>query len=433
MRAISRSSYFFLILAIAVHLTMLASWRQVWQGLLVPLFFDAQILSGGRGLDFYAVYQAGSNILHGVDVYEADPALIPHSTPHFTPFRYLPVMGYLLGAALNLLDPLNAYRLWVLSIEAVLLGCIYLTWRMVPDRNLFARLAAMWLAFTPFYLELFMGQFSFVQGTFVFLMMVEILHKGRPVRLFDAAWIASLLWKINTVLFIPMLIRLRRLSMLFWAAALVAATTVPYFVIYPQHLGDFIRGNLGETVAGHQLGNLGFRQLVFETLTVAWPSLSAEGHQFLQAFVVVMVLGLPLLLTALDPKLDVIDHLSLWWTAFFLASPQVWEHHYVMLWPVLVVAYWRTRSPLIAVIYLLLAIPTPFYFIGLSEAVAADHRLRWLPIEPAWKGLFQHASKALPSVLLYSYFATGIARRTLPNLRAVLARRLQGLSAQPPL
>jgi hypothetical protein len=420
----SRSSYLLLALATLVHLTLLVSWRQ---GFLVPLFFDATVLSGGRGLDFYAVYQAGSNILHGIDVYELDPAIIPASAPYFSPFRYLPIMGYLLGAALNLLDWLNAYRLWVVITEATLMGCIYLTWRWVPDRDLFARLAAMWLSFSPYYLELFMGQFSFVQGALVFFIMAQILRRGKPDRRFDAAWFASLLWKINTVLFIPVLMRLRRFSTLVWAGVLVAVTTVPYFVLYPQHFGDFLRGNLGETVAGHQLGNLGFRQFVFEALTTVWPNLSAVAHQWTQASVVATVLGLALGLTLFDSGLDVIDHLSLWWTAFFLASPQVWEHHYVMLLPVLVVAYGRTRSPFVAILFVLLALPTPFYFTGLSQAVALDHRVRWLPLDPAWRGLLQHASKSIPTLLLFGYLATGIARRILPSLGAMLSHARHGL------
>jgi hypothetical protein len=45
---------------------MLAGWR--WQMPLVPYFFDATVLSGGRGLDFYAIYQAGYNARHRADI-----------------------------------------------------------------------------------------------------------------------------------------------------------------------------------------------------------------------------------------------------------------------------------------------------------------------------------------------------------------------------
>src|SRR3989304_2919011 len=59
------SSRFLLALAALIHLGMLIGWR--WQQPLVPYFFDATVLSGGRGLDFYSVYQAGYNARHGAD------------------------------------------------------------------------------------------------------------------------------------------------------------------------------------------------------------------------------------------------------------------------------------------------------------------------------------------------------------------------------
>jgi hypothetical protein len=53
-------------LAALVHPGLLAGWR--WQTPLVPYFFDATVLSGGRGLDFYAIYQAGYNARHRADI-----------------------------------------------------------------------------------------------------------------------------------------------------------------------------------------------------------------------------------------------------------------------------------------------------------------------------------------------------------------------------
>ena len=66
------SSRLLLAVAALIHLAMLVGWR--WQMPLVPYFFDATVLSGGRGLDFYSIYQAGYNARHGADIYEGDPA-----------------------------------------------------------------------------------------------------------------------------------------------------------------------------------------------------------------------------------------------------------------------------------------------------------------------------------------------------------------------
>jgi hypothetical protein len=407
MAGLSRNARLLLGLGVAVHLLMLVAWRR--PALLGPLFFDVTVTSGGTGWDFNAVYQAGANFLHGVDVYNTTPGERAEATPYFTPFRYLPVVAYTLGALLNLLPLELAYRAWVAFVEAVLLGCVYFTWRLVPDRELFARLAAMWLAFTPFWVELMFGQFSFVQGALVFAMIVLVLMRGRPDWRFDAAWIASVLWKLNTALFLPVMLRLGRWRALVALLVLLWLTTIPYFAAYPQGLPAF-RSNFTGAVTTHELGNHGLRQLLYETVRAVRPDL-AGGGQSLQIAVVGGVLLASLALTALDRGPDVPDLLSLWLTTFFLVSHQIWEHHYTMLLPVLVVAYWRTRSPWVALIYLLLALPTPFYPLGLYGQVAANHDVRGLPVTPAWVGIVYHAVKPVGAVGLYAFLAVRILRR----------------------
>jgi hypothetical protein len=101
--------------------------------------------------------------------------------------------------------------------------------------------------------------------------------------------------------------------------------------------------------------------------------------------------------------------LSLWLVTFFLISPQVWEHHYVMLLPALVVAYRQRPGWLLAGLWLLLALPTPFGFTDLQPAIAGNHDLRGFLLSPAWQFLLQHASKAVPTALLFAYFSVKVA------------------------
>ena len=333
----SRLSRILLAAAILVHLTVLVSWRT---GVLNPLFFDATVTHGVRGWDFYALYQAGHNVLTGQSAYESDGAVIDVVIPGgtYTPFRYLPLSAYTLGVLLNAVPPRWAYRLWAGLVELVLLGCITLTWHVERDPDRRARLVAMWLLYTPFYLELYMGQFSLVQGALVFVMLVRALHKQPDLR-FDLAWVGSVLWKQNTGLFIPVMVRLKRWRAFVLLALLLALTAAPYFVLVPGSLRAFL-GNLRSEAPWFQLGNLGFRQLVFDAqwslgdvLGVEWP---AHAYEIAQWAVVVAVTGGGLALLALDPRPNVVLHLCLWMTAYFLVYHHVWEHHYVMLLPVLV-------------------------------------------------------------------------------------------------
>jgi hypothetical protein len=403
-----RSSWLILVLAGLIHVGMLVGWR--FQTPLVPYFFDATVLSGGRGLDFYSMYQAGYNARHGQDIYEGDPAKISVVVPYFTPYRYLPPDAYTLGAALSLLPPLRAYELWVVLVELTLLACAagsFYVARATPD--LAARLAAMWLVFSPYYLELFMGQFSLVQAALIFVMLLAANQTPTVSWSFDGAWIASILWKINTVVFGPVLVRLRRWRALVAAGLSTAAVTLPYFTIFPAHLGDFLNNNFGNTVAGHELGNLGLRQLVYELLAVVGAGAGAQQTAQVMLIVAVGLTALALTFWPRRARPPVVDLLCLWLVAFFLISPQVWEHHYVMLLPALVLAYWQRPGWWVLVIWLLLALPTTFRFTALQPAIAANHDLRGFMLAPAWPLVLEHASKALPALALFAYFAVKIA------------------------
>jgi len=411
---LKRSSWLILVCACLLHAGLLVGWR--FQAPLVPYFFDATVLSGGRGLDFYSVYQAGYNARHGQDIYEGDPVLVTVVVPYFTPYRYLPPVAYTVGAALSLLAPLTAYKAWVVIVELTLLLCaaasFYVT-RGQPDLG--ARLAAMWLAFSPYYLELFMGQFSLVQAALILIMLLIAggawlaSRQADGASLFDVVWMASVIWKINTVVFVPVQTRLGRWRALVLGGLVTAAVTLPYFAIFPAHWRDFLANNFGNTVAGHELGNLGFRQLVYELLAVA--GTGADMQRVAQLALIVVVglaaLGLTFWPRAGQPSISAL--LSLWLVAFFLVSPQVWEHHYVMLLPVLVVAYRQRPGWLLAGVWLCLALPTPFGFTGLQPAIAANHDLRGFLLAPAWQFLLQHASKAMPTALLFAYFAVKLA------------------------
>jgi hypothetical protein len=140
----------------------------------------------------------------------------------------------------------------------------------------------------------------------------------------------------------------------------------------------------------------------------------------MQLVVVALILGVCLGMTLLYPRShfgpQTSDFLSLWLVAFLLISPQIWEHHYVMLLPVLVVACWQRPGRLVFLIWLLLAAPTPFGFIGLQPLIAANHDLRAFALEPVWQVLVQHASKAIPTLLLFAYFLWQLLSASRPAL-----------------
>jgi len=177
-RTISRTRAFthprtLLLLAVVFHLSLLVSWRV---GFWNRFTFDSTATRGWRGWDFYALYQAGRNVLTGVSAYQTDAVKIDLVVPFHTPYRYLPLPACTLGVALNALSPLWAFRLWVAVIELALLGCAWVSWRLGGGGRRGCVLATMWLCFTPHYLEIYMGQFSLIQSALVLLMMVSAMR-----------------------------------------------------------------------------------------------------------------------------------------------------------------------------------------------------------------------------------------------------------------
>jgi hypothetical protein len=81
-----------------------------------------------------------------------------------------------------------------------------------------------------------------------------------------------------------------------------------------------------------------------------------------------------------------------------------------MLLPAIVVAYGRRPSWLLAGLWLLLALPTPFGFTGLQPIIAANHDLRAFAVEPAWMGLAQHAAKAVAAAGLFGYWGLRVVQ-----------------------
>jgi len=436
-----------LLLAVVFHLSLLAPW---WAGFWNRFTFDSTATHGRRGWDFYALYQAGRNVLTGVSAYQTDAVKIDLAVPFHTPYRYLPLPAYTLGVVLNALSPQWAFRLWVAVIELTLLGCAYLSWRLGGGGHRGSVLAAMWLCFTPYYLEIYMGQFSLIQSALVLLMMVSAARPGavligdlcrnrrRPQatsprakspigplpRLrgwrFDLPWVASLLWKQTTGLFVPLLLRLRSQPSglpegwrsLGWAALAVLATSVPYFVLYPSALPAFL-ANFQSGPPTAQLGNLGVRQFLFSALSALVPSLSPAAQATLQRVWVGIVLGIGLWLTLEHPRPDAVLHLCLWATTYFMIYHHVWEHHYVMLLPVYVVLYHRSGSRAVLVLYALVAIWTPYILVDPWGMAARHAPMRWTPLQPPLLDVWYHASKAVPVLALWGHIVRSIWRRRL--------------------
>ncbi len=338
-------------------------------GLYELLFRDAYANSDIPGMDFYAIYQAGYNALHGVSLHDTSALAGQSGVPIVMAYRYLPVVAYALGAPLALFPPKAALALWWVLNEALLILCTRGAWRLANDSVRSPIAASLWLVFSPFYVELFIGQFNFAQASLIFALMVALNNGG--ARTAGAAWTASLLLKTNTLLFAPSFLRRGRWGILVAGMAFLVLPNLVYYLAYPADWTAFYERNLKPQELTYYSGNFGFRALM--TL-IPLPVLQKATAGF-----VIVALSLVMI----RPAKDINAHISLWMATYFVFYSNVWEHHYVMALPAL--TWWfavRQRTD-VFVFWALLSVPTTFIFSGIPDSFVAKALLTGSKAIPA--------------------------------------------------
>ncbi|MFH1502994.1 MAG: hypothetical protein ABIG03_08115 [Candidatus Eisenbacteria bacterium] len=415
----SRKAMLLLVAAVLVHAVFVASLIEPGH-FLNPLFVEGvHNLEEGQGSDFYAFYQAGRYVLEGDDIYRRPMDDPDRVVPYAYFYRYLPFVAYTIGVATNAVPPRVAYWLWVSLIELSLLACLFATRRMTKDAWLFAQLAAMWLLFSPFYLEQYMGQLTFAMAALVFAF--ALAHARGRRRAFDWSWIVSLLVKHLTILYLPILVRMKRYKLILIGLGLLLATTVPYLLLRPAGVGDFTHDNfsLNLNPAAGNYGLLAFLMVVkyhfFPTASEFFATIGPLGISWTR-IMLAAAMGVPTLvclwITFFRRPFDFLESVALWTILFFFVFREVWEYHYVILIPVMVLLYARTRARVLWVVYAFLAAPT---FFVLYDVPGPNPEASWTVFEH----VFNHAYKIAPVVWLFVWVAVGHMRR---HARAVDAR-----------
>jgi len=414
----TRRAIVLLSLAIAVHAVFVASLVEPGH-FLNPLFVaGVHNLEAGQGSDFYAFYQAGTYVLEGKDIYQRPMDDPDRVVPYAYFYRYLPFVAYTLGVAFNAVPPRVAYWIWIAFVEVVLLLCIRATWNATRDRSLFAELAAMWLMFTPFYLEQYMGQLTFVTAALVFMFILGHARGRRGT--FEWSWIASLLLKHLTVLYLPILVRMRRYRPILIGAALLILTTVPYLMLRSSGVGHFTHDNFSFNL-NPLPGNLGFLSFLmvvkyhfFPQASELFASVGPVGLSWTRGMLLGAA-GIPTLvclwITFVRRPFDFLESVALWTILFFFVFREVWEYHYVILMPVFVLLYARTRARVLWVIYTLLAAPT---FFALYDVPHDRPEAYWT----TFQHVFHHAYMIAPVVWLFVWVAAGYMRRHSRSIEA---------------
>ncbi len=293
------------------------------------LHFDS-IYYNGPGIDFLAVYHAGINDRTAVSPYSTYERF-GGVTPYFFEFRYLPAVASTLGRVVILVPPLAAYRAWVVVTEL-------LFWfvTLVVLRRLWRDSAGFvgWLALvvsTPFFLELHMGQFTFVTGALLGVALwlsglgsTPRRRQGSRVAAGVCAAMAVLLKLFPAVALFAWVRRRHLWLSLTVAAALVACCGALPFLARPQLWREFLSANAVVPPNPGNFGALYVLHLVSEHVGLA-PA--RENWPLVVQLTLAVCLGSAGLVVFLARRRALYAETGVLLLAQFLASFQVWEHH----------------------------------------------------------------------------------------------------------
>ena len=374
MNRILRKSTIVLIASIIIHLLFLASLEYHF----LDKYFNDASHRYGKGCDFFILPQSGQDYRDGHGLYQRrhPNRIVPYV---YSVQNYHPAVGSSLGVLLSHLPAWTAYWLWVVKHELFMLLNIYLTFQITPNKRIFPYLASMWLVFTPYYLELFMGQFTYNIATAV--MILTYLHV-------KTKWGSGLIWGLSligkpiTITLLPVYLRERKFKTIIGAGILYLALTIPYYYELPglefkplhmpyyKNLENQLLTPYRGQYSGHS-GNFGFQLPLW---------IMSESDFVMKWFVRgVLIIGS---LAVLFGGKDFTHNLAIMISSYFLTYRNVWEHHYVLMIPVMVLLankYHKHTKTIIflAAIYVWLAMPSIFVFLDTPNSGLRDPHVTW--------------------------------------------------------
>ena len=375
----------FLIIALTIHIIFILS---LIFGFLNPLFHDTSSRLG-QGSDFFAIYQAGYNILVGLNPYEVKKGYMV--VPYSYDFVYHPFLAYTMGIAFNIFPPYVAYWVWVSTLLTLIWSSCYLTHRICKsfDKPKWVEFIAigMWLCFSPIYIELYMGQITLITGLLTFFSFYAEFNKKEVQS--TMLWSFACLIKPLPYFLTPAILSSGRTRKVIYNILIFILSIISFGV------GYFFFYYLNYTMKRSRkfydhYGNFDFKTVLYEISVFISSDTSWVTKNVVRISIILMLIFIGLSILATIYSKDYLVSTSLLACSYFLAFSGVWEHHYTFLLPFLILLWIRDDSRYKwFLIFLFLAIPTPFYLIELFD-------FWYFPFS-----LFYRCSKLIPALVFF--------------------------------
>ncbi|HEY2517139.1 MAG TPA: glycosyltransferase 87 family protein [Polyangiaceae bacterium] len=429
--------------ALAIHVVVLvsivrqpldAAHAPAGRSLVWPLYADTTHRKGPAA-DFFGVYDAGVQPASPQDLYVDinNPAFPPTRVPYGYPYRYLPVIAYTLSPVLRLFSPHAAYLAWIALIEATLAASLVVLWKRAQGAATKLFVAATLLVSFPYFLELHMGQFTFVAIALALAALALRERDGPPAAraLGAVAFVSTVLLKLFPLVTTPALLRTRRGARLVaLALGLAVVTSAVYFIGRPGALEAFASVNTGGKMDGLDAGNHGLLYVFHRTTTMAGVSWTPTSWTIVTTVWQLGLLAAVGLVVLLARRCSAVVGGALLVVAFVLSYVHVWEHHYsatILAALAILVSLercdggWSPRVRALAVAVALLTLPTPFVLLDPHPDPAVwDPSLGW----GLW-ALLPPLCKALPALLVLGVGIRAVAASgfALPDYVVAWRRR----------
>jgi hypothetical protein len=374
---------------LVIHVVVLYSVVRSANPLIWPLHNDT-IHRSGRASDFYAIYHAALNLEEGISPYQIND---DHVTPYFYQFRYLPVVAEA-GRVFTRTTPYRAFFLWAMCLELLLGIFIFYIWTRMDHRGYRMAAVALLLLNSPYFLELYMGQFTFATVALCFLAL--LMPFG---FLFYAL---SIILKPISLAVVPALVRNRNTFVgSIMAGILLLLSNAPIFLANKETWIDFYSLNFAETGGGLHSGNFGLIYFLWQIandlsltgLLENWETVFGISRLLLLAAVALLVLY---------SKVSMRTGVAALLMAHFVSYQHVWEHHHsaVILIGILLltVPAMREKRLLVLISLIVLALPTPFgLFDVVKDPAVFNPTLSW----PRYAVYLTLLPKVVPTVFLF--------------------------------
>ncbi len=337
-----------------------------------------------QGWDYFQIPNGAYSFINGGELTGIPPPGV-ESYSFGSENVYHPLFTLILGYPLQLMKPHTGFLIWELLHLVVTIFIIYFYYRLFRHHHHFKFALIIYLIYFPNYLEIWNGQYHFLLDMTIFFLLIEINRNKDTVKA-GILHSLGLLVKPIGLLWMPVLFHAKRWRTLFYGIFLFLIATLPFSI--GNHDYYYI-SNLFVRIASPFGGRPSIFSLdaVLRSINLPW---------FLPILIKLVIATWLFIFTKKNAKY-VFESLFLWTAFYLLFYDLVFEYHYTVLLPFIMIGLVTKnifQKKISRYLMIWLALPTPFVLMHFFQIGAKG----WVVTEAGW--IFMVIYRVLPLLCL---------------------------------